>query len=91
MKLVLLSLFATDPVATWTANTLSEVRVVGLGVVGIGILVVGIRFICAGFLGSEHQNVLAKSGLIVLIVGAVMIIASSAVLAALYNIAGVQQ
>lgn len=77
--------------ATWMANIVSDVRIIGLGVVGIGILAVGMRMILASLLGSEHQNVLAKSGLFALIGGAIIVIGSTAVLTILYNIAGVTQ
>jgi hypothetical protein len=77
--------------ATWMANAVSAVRTVGLGVVGIGILVVGMRFIFSSVFGNERENVVAKSGIIALIVGAVIVIASTGVLALLYSIAGVKQ
>jgi hypothetical protein len=75
----------------WMANAVSAVRIVGLGVIGIGILVVGIRFIASSMFGSERENVVAKSGIIALVVGAVIVIASSSVLALLYSVAGVPQ
>lgn len=76
---------------TWMANILAMGRIIGIGVVGVGIVVVGIRFVFASVIGSEHQNVIAKSGIIVLIVGAVIILGSTGFLTLLYDIAGVQQ
>jgi hypothetical protein len=76
---------------TWMANAVSAVRIVGLGVVGVGILAVGIRFIAAGMFGSERENVVAKSGIIAVVIGAVIVIASTGVLKILYSIAGVGQ
>jgi hypothetical protein len=90
-RLMLLSLLATDPLAIWSANALKETRVVGIAVVGIGIVIVGIRLILSSLLASEHQNIIAKSGIIVLIIGGVMIIGSSGMLTLLYNLAGVAQ
>lgn len=77
--------------ATWMANIVADVRIIGLGILGVGVLVVGMRFIFASVFGSEHQNVIAKSGILALIAGGIIIIASTAVLTILYNIAGVAQ
>jgi hypothetical protein len=75
--------------ATWMANIVSDVRIIGLGVLGVGVLVVGMRFIFSSMFGSEHQNVIAKSGIIALIAGGIIVIASTTVLTILYGIAGV--
>lgn len=80
-----------NALTTWMTNAVSAVRIVGLGVVGVGILVVGIRFIFSSMFGNERENVVAKSGIIALVVGAVIVIASTGVLALLYSIAGVKQ
>lgn len=76
---------------TWIANVVSMVRIIGIGVVAIGILIVGMRFIFSTMFGSEHQNVVAKSGIITLIVGAVIVIGASGFLTLLYSIAVVKQ
>ncbi len=74
----------------WMANITSMVQIIGVGVIAIGILIVGIRFIFSAMFGSEHQNVLAKSGIIALIVGSVIVIASAGILTLLYSVAGVK-
>lgn len=75
----------------WMTNIVSMVQIIGVGVIAAGILIVGIRLIFSAMFGSEHQNVIAKSGIIALIVGAVIVIASAGVLTLLYSVAGVQQ
>lgn len=75
---------------TWMANIVSMVRIIGLGVIAIGILIVGMRFIFSGMFGSEHQNIVGKSGIVALIVGGVIVIASSGFLTLLYSIANVK-
>lgn len=80
-----------DDLKTWMANIVSVVQIIGVGVIAVGILIVGMRLIFSAMFGSEHQNVLAKSGIIALIVGAIIVIASAGVLTLLYSIAGVQQ
>ena len=73
----------------WVANTIQAIRIIGIGMVAIGVLVVGMRFIFSVIAGNEHQNVLARSGVIPLIAGSIIIIASTGALDLLYAIAGV--
>jgi hypothetical protein len=75
----------------WMANAVNATQIVGFGVIGIGILIVGIRFIFASMFGSERENMITKSGIIALVVGAVIVIGSTGMLHLLYSIAGVQK